>query len=293
MSQSEQKVVQYLNEAHANEIAQLGVLQSQIAMAPRGSYRDGLETHLAETQAHARHIQERLGELGEGRNPLQVFVGLTETLIGQLLALSKTPIDLLRGTGGEEKVLANAKDACATDALEIATYAALERLASQVGDEQTAKLAASIRGDEERMLKRTMGEIPKLTDALVEAALEGDRSDEVTTTGAADAARRATRAGRKSSRASAPARSTARRSQKVSGPTTQTEPRRPRTGALSGPEPWPGYDELTVAEIDAVLGEGDDRRAQEVLAYERAHKNRPEVLRSALVPARFLSTANN
>ena len=47
-------------------------------------------------------------------------------------------------------MLKNAKDACATEELEIATYTALERLAAKVGDEQTANLAESIRADEER-----------------------------------------------------------------------------------------------------------------------------------------------
>ena len=145
MSKSEQKVVQYLGEAHASEVGLVSVLRSQIAMTPRGSYRDGLEKHLNETRGHAKRIQQRLGELEQGRNPVQVFVGFAETLISQSLALSKTPFDLLRGSGGEEKVLKNAKDACATEALEIATYTALERLATKVGDEQTAQLAASIR----------------------------------------------------------------------------------------------------------------------------------------------------
>src|SRR3979409_1641225 len=144
MSQSEQKIVQYLNEAHASETGLVSVLKSQIAMTPRGSYRDGLEKHLDETRMHAQRIQERLGELEQGRNPLQAFLGFTESLVSQTLALSKTPFDLLRGSGGEEKVLKNAKDACATEALEIATYTALARLASNVGDEQTAKLAVSI-----------------------------------------------------------------------------------------------------------------------------------------------------
>ena len=85
MSQSEQKVVQYLNEAHASEIGLVSVLESQIAMTPRGSYRDGLEKHLVETRAHAGRIRERLGELGEGRNPFQVFLGFTETMIGPAL----------------------------------------------------------------------------------------------------------------------------------------------------------------------------------------------------------------
>ena len=45
----EQKIVQYLNEAHASELALTRVLQSQIAMTPRGCYRSALETHLSET----------------------------------------------------------------------------------------------------------------------------------------------------------------------------------------------------------------------------------------------------
>src|SRR5437764_13853436 len=114
MSQSEQKVVQYLNEAHASEVGLVSILESQIAMTPGGSYRDGLEKHLVETRTHARRIRERLGELGEGHNPFQLLVGFTETVIGQMLAFSKAPLDLLRGSGGEEKVLKNAKDACAT-----------------------------------------------------------------------------------------------------------------------------------------------------------------------------------
>src|SRR5919112_3688269 len=157
----EQKIVQYLNEAHASEVALVRVLQSQIAMTPRGDYRSALETHLSETRDHAKRVEKRLGELGQGSNPVQAVVGAAETVIGQALALGKTPIDLLRGTGGEEKVLKNAKDAAATEALEIATYTAIERLAEEAGDDETAKLAASIRADEEKMLQRVLRELPK------------------------------------------------------------------------------------------------------------------------------------
>lgn len=332
MSKSEQKVVQYLGEAHATEVGLMGVLRSQIAMTPRGSYRDGLEKHLGETQEHARVIRERLRELGQSRNPVQVFVGFAETMISQSLALSKTSFDLLRGSGGEEKVLKNAKDAYATEALEIATYIALERLATRVGDEQTAKLAVSIRGDEERMLERIRREIPKLTDAVVGADVEGKPSYDVTKTGAADATREAEREVKKAARkTNARAKRTARQARKVPG-VAQVEgqvkgalasendlaiarydsltaeeilsklpelsqidlakvdsyERRndnrttvlTRISALRKQEPWPGYDELTVAEVEAVIGEGDEQRAQDVAAYERAHKNRTGVLRT-------------
>ena len=333
MSKSEQKVVQYLGEAHASEVGLVNVLRSQIAMTPRGSYRDGLEKHLDETRRHAQRIQERLCELGQGRNPVQVFVGLAETVMSQSLALSKTPFDLLRGSGGEEKVLKNAKDACATEALEIATYTALVRLATSVGDERTAKLAVSILGDEERMLARLMREIPKLTDAVVGAGVEGKPSYDITKTGAADATREAARDVKQSAREThARAKRTARQARKVPG-VAQVEGQikgalaseedlaiarydlltaeeilsklpelsqidlakvdsyerkndnrstvLSRISALRRQEPWPGYDELTVAEIEAVLGEGDEQRTKEVVAYERAHKNRAGVLRSA------------
>ena len=45
-NQQQQKIVQYLNEAHASELALVRQLQAQIAMTPGGQYRDGLESHL-------------------------------------------------------------------------------------------------------------------------------------------------------------------------------------------------------------------------------------------------------
>jgi ferritin-like metal-binding protein YciE len=239
MDTAQQKIVQYLEEAQATERTLVRVLQEQIAMTPRGSYRSALETHLRETRDHADRVGRRLQALGQGGNPLLAALGLAETVAGQALALAKTPLDLLRGTSGAEKVLKTAKDAAASEALEIATYAAIERVARAAGDDETATLAASIRADEERMLDRVVREIPTLADAV----LGGDF--DVTETGAADAARRG-------------------------------------IDALRGEqEPWPGYDALTVTEVEAVLAEGDDARARLVLGYERANKNRAGVVRAA------------
>jgi ferritin-like metal-binding protein YciE len=325
-----QKVVQYLNEAHASEVGLVRVLQSQIAMTPSGSYRTGLEKHLRETRDHAERLQARLAELGQGGNPLQAGIGVAETVIAQALALSKTPLDLLRGSGGEEKVLKNAKDACATEALEIATYTSLERLARSVGDDDTAKLAASIRADEERMLERILKELPKLTDAVVSADVKGDGSYDVTRTGAADATRKGARTTRATAaRGTAKAKRTARQGRKVPGAaraegqvkgamageqdlpiarydslnadeitgrlselsqidlakvdayerkhgnrTTIVD----RIATLRGNEPWPGYDEQSVAEIRSALAGADEARTTAVREYERAHKDRAGVL---------------
>ena len=61
-----------------------------------------------------------------------------------------------------------------------------------------------------------------------------------------------------------------------------------RISTLRGDEPWPGYDELTAAEVQAALTEGDDDRARQVRAYERSHKARAGVLKAA---ERDLATA--
>src|ERR1700729_3163758 len=93
-----QKIAQYLSEARASEDALVRVLQSQIAMTPRGSYRSALESHLQETHKHSDRLADRLRQLGAGSNPLMTFVGIWEDFLGQGLALSKTPLDLLRGS---------------------------------------------------------------------------------------------------------------------------------------------------------------------------------------------------
>ncbi len=333
MNVSDQKIVQYLSEARASEDALVRVLQSQIAMTPQGSYRSSLETHLDQTRQHSARVGERLKALGEGSNPLMVALGFWEDVMAQALALGKTPFDLLRGFGGEEKVLKNAKDACATEALEIATYTAIERLARFVGDDQTARLAASIRKDEEKMLQRILRELPKLTDAVARASVEGDPSYDLTTTGAADAVREAGTTTKQAARkTSAATKRTARRARKVPGVaqaegqikgavasegdlviarydslTAQEVTSRladlsqidlakidsyerknqnrttilSRITTLRGNEPWAGYDELTAPEVQAVLAEGDDERAEQTRSYERAHKNRAGVLTAA------------
>src|SRR5918994_3366110 len=102
MNASQKKVVQYLDEAHAHERALVSVLTSQIAMTPRGSYRSALESHLRETRDHADRVGRRRKALGGGSGPLTSVIGIAQTAIGQALALGKSPIDILRGTSGEE-----------------------------------------------------------------------------------------------------------------------------------------------------------------------------------------------
>ena len=339
MSQSEQqkqqqKVVQYLNEAHATEHG----ARARAAVADRDDAARVLphraRAHLGETRDHAERVGRACRRWATGRNPLTRSSGVVETVVGQALALGKTPFDLLRGSGGEEKVLKNAKDACATEALEIATYTALERLADRVGDDadrQAGRVDPGRRGedaparpardpeaDRRRRRRRRQGQ------RLLRHRHHGRRRDR-------PRGRRGDQAGRAQDDAPRPSAPPARPARSRASPRPRARSRAPspsesdlaiarydsltadeitgrltelsqidlakvdsyerrhqnRTTVLSrittlrGDEPWPGYDELTAAEVQAVLSEGDDDRAQQVRAYERAHKNRAGVLKAA------------
>jgi ferritin-like metal-binding protein YciE len=278
MTQSDQKILQYLNEAHAMEQGLVRVLQSQIAMAPRGSYRRALETHLKETRSHSQRLQKRLAELGRGESLLAFGVGLMESAVAQALALGKTPFDLLRGSGGEEKVLKSAKDACATEALEIATYMAIERLARAVDDAETAALAASIRADEEKMLERLMGQIPKLTDKVVDADLRDLPSYELSTTGAADTAREARAAVESAARkVGTEGKRRARSARKVPG-VARAEGQVKGALASESDLPIAKYSELTAQEIVERLPDLSQIDLAKVDFYERKNESRSTVL---------------
>jgi ferritin-like metal-binding protein YciE len=278
MDKTEQKIAQYLGEAHATEQALVTMLRSQIAMTPGGSYREGLESHLRETHDHANRVQRRLDELGRGGNLIQAGVGLAQRVVGQALALSKTPFDLLRGGGGDEKVLKNAKDACAAEALEIATYTAIERLAGSVGDEATQALANSIRVDEQRMLERILREIPKLTEAVVRAEIRGNPSYDIGKTGAAEAARSvAGNVKLTASDASSKAKRAARKAREVPG-VAQAEGQLKGALASEGDLAIAGYGKLTAAVIVEKLPHLSQIDLAKIDSYERKNDNRTTIL---------------
>ena len=258
---------QYLDEALAMERALVTTLTAHIAMAPRGEYRRLLERHLVETRGHAAALEARLESTSES-SLIGDTIGLAGTIVGQVLALAKGPLDLLRGHGKAEKLLKNAKDECATEALEIATYDAIEAVARGLGDSETAALAAAHRADEERMLAALRALIPQLAGATV-----AERTDALPIAGYDDL-----NAGQivallsdlsQAQLATVWAYERARRNRR-----TIVE----RAHALTADPPWAGYDEADTAEILARL---DEAIAGSVRDYESRHRRRVAVLEAA------------
>jgi ferritin-like metal-binding protein YciE len=270
------KIIQYLNEALATERALVTTLQAHIAMTPRGPYRRLLERHLRETRAHAAAIDDRLSAYGPTGSLLTATIGLAESVIGQALTLAKGPLDLLRGQDGAEKQLKNAKDECATEALEIATYDALEALAEAAGDSETASLAREHRKDEERMLAGLRALIPDLTRAVLGDEPRYEVAD--TTPELPIESYDELNAGQVVARLSDLTQA------ELAGVLAYERANRnrrtvvERAEALTATEPWAGYDEADVAEILARL---DEAIAGSVRDYESRHRRRVTILEAA------------
>lgn len=135
-----EKLIDYLQDAHAMEINVQAMLQSMIASTKDGGVKAELERHLEETKTHAERMSSRLDALDEGGS-------LRKQVTSVMGAGAKGVIDQLRG----DKPGKNARDAYVTEALEIAAYELLSRLARRSGDTETVDVCQKSLRDEIRM----------------------------------------------------------------------------------------------------------------------------------------------
>jgi ferritin-like metal-binding protein YciE len=163
----ELKLLQYLNEAYGKEKELETALTAHIAMTTRAPYRKRLQSHLVETKNQARALDRRIRQLGGSVDAgLAVqLADLAANVANRAVSLAKGQLHLVRGTSVDEKMLKNAKTEYFNEHEEIATYIAIETLAEQLGDEETAKLAREHRRQEERMATFLQRQIPVLTKA--------------------------------------------------------------------------------------------------------------------------------
>jgi ferritin-like metal-binding protein YciE len=162
-TQFENQLVKHLDEALAMEQSVLRMLDSVIYGMDDPEAKDALRHHKLDTERHIDRLQERLEAHG-------VTPSLVREAGGILAAMMKSVLDLTRG----EKAARGARDAYATEHLEIASYQLLERIAVRAGDEQTAEVARQNRADEERMAAWIDGNWDRfvelaLTEAMVKA----------------------------------------------------------------------------------------------------------------------------
>jgi ferritin-like metal-binding protein YciE len=170
-TQAQSKLVQYLTEEHGKDTELETALTAHIEMASRDSYRKRLKEHLKETKQHAKRTERRLKQLGGSVGTAEKAAGKATELASRGVAAAKGPLHAVRGTGEEERQLKNVKTEYSDEHEEIAQYTAIEILAGEVGDEETAKLAREIRREEERMARFLERQIPIFTRAVARAEI--------------------------------------------------------------------------------------------------------------------------
>lgn len=185
VQEREAKLIQYLNEAYGKEQELVTALQAHIKLAKRDSYKKRLQDHLKETRQHAKSVERRIKQLGgKAEKPdipapdaVAEAAGKAQSAAKKAVATAKGPLHAVRGTGGAERMLKNAKTEYFNEAEEIANYQAIEVLAEAVGDSDTAKLARSIRREEERMAKFLERMITTLTKEVVRDEIPASQRD--------------------------------------------------------------------------------------------------------------------
>jgi ferritin-like metal-binding protein YciE len=139
----QQKLADYVEDAHAMEQNDLKMIDSMISTTDDPETRQMLQNHKRETEEHERRMRERLEAMGRGTSARK-----------QAQAVGAA---LLKGVGDKargDKAGKNARDGYTAEHLEIAAYQLLERLAERAGDTETAEVASQNRAEEEEMARK-------------------------------------------------------------------------------------------------------------------------------------------
>ena len=153
----QEKLAEYVEDAHAMEQNDLKMLDSMISTTDDPQVKEMIEHHKRETEEHEQRLRERLEAMGRGTSTRK-----------QAQAVGAA---LLKGVGDQargDKAGKNARDGYMAEHLEIAAYQLLERLAQKVGDTETAEVARRNRADVEEMARR----IDASWDRTLELTLE-------------------------------------------------------------------------------------------------------------------------
>jgi ferritin-like metal-binding protein YciE len=183
LNERDAKVVQWLLEAHAKEAELEADLTAHISLTQKDAYKKRLRQHLTETRQHKKAVEQRIRKLGGSTSSTSTGVnipgvpGVVGEVAGKAVAAVKGQVGTARAAVTEqaETHLRNAREELREEHVEIALYTAIETLATEVGDKDTAQLVRGILRDEQRMAKFLDAEIRRLVKDVVRAEIPRDQ----------------------------------------------------------------------------------------------------------------------
>src|SRR5215203_4052592 len=154
-----QKLIDYIEDAHAMEQNVSSMLDSMISTTDDPEITEMLRHHKEETERQEQRLRERLDALGAGTSTRKQ----AQTIVSALL---KGTADQVRG----DQAGKNARDGYVTEHMEIAAYQLLERLAERAGDRETAEVARRNRADDEAMAQKMEATWDRVVDLTLREA---------------------------------------------------------------------------------------------------------------------------
>jgi UDP-glucose 4-epimerase len=160
----DEQLVKYLADVHSIELQALAQLRAAPKIAGDERLCQAFDQHLVETEDQERRVRERLEALGGEPSKLKDAAGAAGGwgMAAFAAAQPDTPGKLTMHAFSYEH-------------MELAAYELLKRLAERAGDEETARMAADIAEEEERMAER----LEQSFDTAVEASLAGVDPDQL------------------------------------------------------------------------------------------------------------------
>jgi ferritin-like metal-binding protein YciE len=165
VAEARNQVTRLLREAHSVELHRVAELRAATGGAS-GAYRAWLESHVEEERRHADHVQARLDQLGGSPGLVEAGLGVVTGIVAMGLRLARRPLDLIENVTTASTSFRGPREQAGAEAFELAGYVALERVAADSGDAETAELAREIQDDERRMLEALEDAMRELADDL-------------------------------------------------------------------------------------------------------------------------------
>jgi ferritin-like metal-binding protein YciE len=180
LNQRDAKLVSWLGEAHSKEAELEADLTAHITLTEKPAYKKRLQQHLKETREHKRSVARRIKALGgtpTAGPDLPAAPKVVGSAAGKAKAALKGQVAAARAlvTKQADTHVRNAQEELREEQVEIALYLRIETLATEVGDDETTKLAKRIRREEERMARYLTTELPRLVKDVVRAEIPRDQ----------------------------------------------------------------------------------------------------------------------
>ncbi len=158
MARHEDRMIQWLRDAHAMEEQAMTLLNAQIGRIENyPELKQRLEQHLSETEGHVEKLEQCIERHNGGASAVK-------DTIAKMTAFAQGASGLFVGDEVAKGTLAN----YTFEHMEIASYRMLMAAADEVGDQETRRVAQDILREEEAMAKWLEDHLDEITRAYLE-----------------------------------------------------------------------------------------------------------------------------